>query len=36
MNQANTGVPPGDAAYWAGHRERLEQAAVAAGKKHGG
>ncbi|MFE6914061.1 DinB family protein [Streptomyces rubiginosohelvolus] len=36
MNQANTSVPPGDAAYWAGHRERLERAAVAAGKKHGG
>ncbi|MFF5887514.1 DinB family protein [Streptomyces globisporus] len=36
MNQSNTGVPPGDAAYWASHRERLERAAVAAGEKHEG
>ncbi|MFD5203725.1 DinB family protein [Streptomyces sp. NPDC058375] len=36
MNRDNDAVPPGDAAYWEGHRERLEQAALDAGGKHGG
>ncbi|MFD4027287.1 DinB family protein [Streptomyces sp. NPDC058576] len=36
MNLGNTSMPPGDAAYWEGHRERLERAALDAGETHEG
>ncbi|MDT9691935.1 DinB family protein [Streptomyces sp. P9(2023)] len=32
MNQGNTSIPPGDAAWWQDYRNRLEQAALDADK----
>ncbi|WP_069744502.1 DinB family protein [Streptomyces sp. EN23] len=36
MNQGNTSVPPGDATYWEGHRDRLERAALEAEERRAG
>ncbi|WP_309062578.1 DinB family protein [Streptomyces sp.] len=33
MREDNTGLPPGDAAWWEDHRDRLERAAREAGRK---